>query len=65
MSVGKHLAWIDSLSRDAPKCSKRCLDSSKEGILSIALLGIVSHNSKSSTVPMSRIITFDSSLNGL
>ena len=48
------------LSRDAHKCTER------EGILTIALyLGIVSHNSNRSTLPMSRIIFFDFSLNGL
>ena len=37
MSIWGYFGWIDSLSRDAHKCSKRCLDSSKEGILGIAL----------------------------
>ena len=33
----EYVGWIDFLSRDAHKCSKKCLDSNKEGILSIAL----------------------------
>ena len=37
MSIGEDVGWI-FLSRDVHKCSKRCLDSSKEGTLSIALL---------------------------
>ena len=37
MSIGGYLGWIDSLSSDVRKCSKLCLDSNKEGILSIAL----------------------------
>ena len=36
MSIGGYVGWIDSLSRDAHKCSKRRRGSSKEGVLSIA-----------------------------
>ena len=36
MSIGGYLGWIDSLKR-CPQVQKRCLESSKEGILSIAL----------------------------
>ena len=36
-SVGTSTGFTYFLSRDAHKWSKRCLDSSKEGILSIAL----------------------------
>ena len=37
MSIEGYFDWIDSLSRDAHKCGKRCFDSSKVGILCIAL----------------------------
>ena len=71
IAIGEDVGWIHFLSRDAHKCSERCLNSTKEGILSIALwefhctLGIVSHNSNSSTLPMSRIIFLDFSMDGL
>ena len=56
---GEDVGWIHFLKRDVHKCNKRFLDSKKECILSIALLEFVSHNSNSSTLPMSRIIFFD------
>ena len=57
--------WLDSLS------TKRCPQVqwtfpwfNNEGIMSLALFGIVSRNSNNSTLRISRIIAFDSSLNG-
>ena len=37
LTIGGYFGWIDSLSRDARKCSRRCLVSSKESILCIAI----------------------------
>ena len=36
IAIGGYVGWIYSLSRDAHKCIKRCLDSNKEGLLSVA-----------------------------
>ena len=63
--LGYIFGWISFLSRDVHKCNKLILDSNKESILSIALLGMVSHNSNNSTLPSSRIIAFELLLNGL
>ena len=38
MSIEGCLGWLHFLSRSVHKCSRRCLESSKEGILSIAFL---------------------------
>ena len=46
-------------------CGRQFLESNKEGNSEHCTFGIVSHNSNSSTLLMSRIIFFDISLNGL
>ena len=63
MSIEWRLGWLHFLARDARKCNKRCLDSSKEGILCIALWDLP--RQIATALPMSLIIFFDFSLNGL
>ena len=65
IAIGGDVGWIHFLSRDVHKCSKPFLDSIKKRHSEHCTLGIVSHNSNNSTLPMSRIIFFDFSLNGL
>ena len=65
IAIGEDVGWMSFLSRDVHKCNKLFLDVNKEGILSLALLELFRITQNSSTLPMARIIFFDSSLNGL
>ena len=65
IAIGVNFGWLYFFSRDVRKCNRQFLDSNKEGILSIALWELFSHNSNSFTLPMSRIVFFDFSINGL
>ena len=56
IAIDQHFDWIRFQPRDVHKCSRSLLD---------CTFGIVSHNSKNSILPISRIIAFESSLNGL
>ena len=58
VAIGEDVGWIYCLARDVHKWNKPFLDSNKEGILSVALFGMVPHNSNNSSLPISRIITF-------
>ena len=56
IAIDQHFDWIRCQPRDVHKCNRSLLD---------CTFGIVLHNSKNSTLPISRIIAFESSLNGL
>ena len=65
VELSSGFAVNQALSASARKCSTQVLGSNKENIGNVVLFDVVSHNSNNSTLPNSRIISFDSLLNGL
>ena len=64
VAIDQHFDWIRFQPRDVHKCNRSLLDSNKEGILSIALSELFRITRITSHYPNSRIISFESSLNG-